>query len=276
MAEIYEMDRHELPWLIFTLCGNAYAVNSKYVSGILMPPEVTPLPEAADIYKGLVDIRGDVFPLLEVRKLFRFKTIEEECADFNSMINGAKEAHINWVNELKRYVNEKDAFLMATEPTKCAFGKWYYDYTASVSNISAAASLSKIEEPHKLFHQAADTVIKLIKEDKSGSNDARIKESLALATERYVPIILALLDETKQAYRSSYRETVVTLSNGEETLGLLLDEVLGVDKVNMVADDRSMSKIVDSRFFTGVGHNDKINKEILIVDEEMLLKKAKI
>jgi len=276
MADINEMDRHELPWLIFTLCGNAYAVNSKFVSGILMPPEVTPLPEAADIYKGLVDIRGDVFPLLEVRKLFKFKTIEEECTDFNNMINGAREAHINWVNELKRYVNEKDAFLLPTEPTKCAFGKWYNDYSAKVSNASAAVSLSKIKEPHEQFHEAADNVIKLVKNDKDGNNDLAIKESLALATERYVPIILALLDETKQVYRSSYRETVVTLSNGEDTLGLLLDEILGVDKVEMVADDRSMSKIVDSRFFTGVGHNDKINKEILIVDEEMLLKKAKI
>lgn len=275
IAPIENIETQELPWLIFTLHKNAYAVNSKYVNGILMPPEITPLPEASNIYKGLVDIRGEVFPLLEVRRLFRFQTIEEECNAFDTMLNGFKETHLGWMKELKRCVSEKDIFMMATDPQKCAFGTWYYEYI-SKNNNAGTVSLRKIEEPHRLLHETATKVISLVRDNTDNKNSSEIERLLQVATEQYVPVILSLLEEAKQFYRNSYRETVVTLSNGEETLGLIVDEVLAIDKIQKVCDDRSMHKIVDSRYFVGVGHNEKIKKEILIVDEEMLLKKAKI
>ncbi len=274
--EYENTEAQSLPWLIFTLSNNAYAVNSKYVSGILMPPEVTPLPEASDIYKGLVDIRGEVFPLLEVRKLFRFKTIEEECSEFDVKMETVKQAHINWVKELKRCAAENAVFTLTTDHTKCAFGMWYYDFVEHTKNDGALNMLRKAEEPHKLLHKSGITIMDLAKNNADGNNTEKINELMNISEMNYIPFILACIDDAKTVFRNFYRETVVTLSDGHESLGLLVDEVLAIDKVDIICDDRSMNKIVDSRYFTGVGHNEKIKKEILIIDEEMLLRKAKI
>jgi purine-binding chemotaxis protein CheW len=273
--DIEEMDAHELPWLIFTLHGNAYAINSKFVSGILVPPPVTPLPEAPDIYKGLVDIRGDVFPLLEVRKLFHFNGVEEECAEFDGVIDGFKDAHIHWVGEMKRCATENAAFLLPTDAAKCDYAVWFEEYKHKPYH-PAAAFLGKVEEPHKLLHKTAETIAKLSKEGRNRDVNELILEQLTLG-EKYTQIILGMFDEAKLALRNSFRETVVTLSDGKENLGLLVDEVLGVDKIEMVSDDRAMNKFVEISYFVGVGHNkEKTDKEILIVDEEMLLVKARI
>ncbi len=88
----------------------------------------------------------------------------------------------------------------------------------------------------------------------------------------YYPRVIAVLDEVKAVYRSTYRETVVVLSDEKQMLGLLVDEVLAVDKVEPVIGGGSMNLLSQSRFFKRVVQNDKINLEILIVDEEELLK----
>ncbi len=275
---VENIEANDLPWLIFTLNSNCYAVNSKYVNGILMPPEVTPLPEASDVYKGLIEIRGEVFPLLEMRKLFRFQSIEDESKKFEEYLNKYKQAHIDWVTELKKCVENNDRFMMEKDPLKCGFGQWYYDYInkSNKQDNSVIRTLMKIEYPHKLLHETSVTIDNLISSNKGGKNDDQIKSLLSNITDNYMPIILGLMNETVESYKGQFRETVVHLSNSDESLGLLVDEVLAIDAIEMVSDDRSMNKIVDSRYFVGVAHNAKIKKEILIIDEDLLLRKAKI
>lgn len=88
----------------------------------------------------------------------------------------------------------------------------------------------------------------------------------------YYPRVIAVLDEVKAVYRSTYRETVVVLSDEKQMLGLLVDEVLAVDKVEPVVGGASINLLAQSRFFKKVVQNEKIDMEILIVDEEELLK----
>lgn len=271
------VDIKDLPWLIFTLSSNCYAINSKFVNGILMPPETTPLPEAPDIYKGLIEIRGEVFPLLEMRKLFHFKSIEAECSGFEDYLNKFKDAHINWVNSLKNCVEKKEKFMLETDPTKCAFGKWYHEYMKThKSDNSVNRALLKIDAPHRLLHESAITIRDLMRDNSDGVKDADIIKILNTCTEDFMPLILGLMNEAIQGYKDLFREVVVHLSNGQDSIGLLVDEVLAIDSVEIISNDSSMNKIVNSHYFSGVAHNSQIKKEILIIDEELLLSKAKV
>ncbi len=257
----------DLPWLIFTLDGNAYAVNSKYVSGIEMRPgDVTPLPDAPDIYCGLVERRGEVYPLLDMRKTFHFLSIDEEIEKFKKMMEQRKQDHINWVDALERCVSSGEKFTLATDPHKCAFGIWYDKFTKE--NHSASFHIKKIEEPHRLLHESASAVIRAV-ENGDKETAARL---LKKDREDYVPKIISILDEAENAYRNTFRETVVVLSDGTQMLGLLVDEVLAVDKIEPVTGSNNMNLLLQSKFFEGTARNDKINLEILIVDEDELIK----
>lgn len=261
----------ELPWLIFTLNGNAYAVNSKYVDGIEMKSDnITPLPEAPDIYRGLVERRGEVYPLLDMRKTFHFLSIDEETSEFRRLMEQRKQDHLNWINSLERCAVSGEKFMLATDPHKCAFGMWYYKFISE--NHSAGFHIKKVEEPHRLLHEMASDVIAAAEQ---GDND-RVEKLLKRAREDYYPKIVSVLDEAEEAYRGTFRETVVVLSDGTSMLGLLVDEVLAVDKIKPVVGSANMNLLLKSRFFEGTARNDKIDIEILIVDEDELLKLSDI
>lgn len=272
MAEIYSngeklTDTFDLPWLIFTLGENAYAVNSKYINGIEMKPaKITPLPEAPDIYCGLVERRGEVYPLLNMRKTFHFPTIDEETENFVKMMEQRKNDHLYWIDRLEKCVETGERFDLATDPRLCAFGKWYDKFVAE--NRAAGLSLKKVEEPHRKLHSMAPEVIKLVE---SGQID-KAKKMIAIAREDYVPKVLKVLDEAEHAYRSTFRETVVVLSDGIQMLGLLVDRVLAVDKITAINGSSSMNLLMQSKYFESVARNDKFDMEILVVNEDELLK----
>ncbi len=260
-------ERAELPWLIFTLNEQAYAVNSKYVNGIAMKPDtVTTLPDAPDIYCGLVERMGDVYPLLNMRKTFHFPSVDDEAEEFGKMIEQRKNDHIRWIETFERCYRTKEKFTLAVDPHKCAFGKWYDQFSKSTHSITF--HIKKIEEPHKLLHETAATIINAMNRGEDKKAEALFKK----LRNEYYPRVIAVLDEVKAVYRSTYRETVVVLSDEKQMLGLLVDEVLAVDKVEPVIGGGSMNLLSQSRFFKRVVQNDKINLEILIVDEEELLK----
>ena len=73
---------------------------------------------------------------------------------FEQMIDDRKQDHINWVNELERYMVEGGSFKLARDPHQCALGKWYDHFTTD--NMSVTNLLKKIEEPHENLHKAAD------------------------------------------------------------------------------------------------------------------------
>lgn len=260
-------ERVDLPWLIFTLNEQAYAVNSKYVNGIEMRPDtITALPDAPDIYCGLMERRGEVYPLLNMRKAFHFPSVDDESETFGQMIEQRKGDHIRWIEAFERCYNTNEKFTLAVDPHKCAFGKWYDQFSKSTHSITF--HIKKIEEPHKLLHESAAMIMNAM----NRGEDKKAETLFRKLKNEYYPRVISVLDEVKAVYRSTYRETVVVLSDEKQMLGLLVDEVLAVDKVEPVVGGASINLLAQSRFFKKVVQNEKIDMEILIVDEEELLK----
>ncbi|MDE7279929.1 MAG: chemotaxis protein CheW [Oscillospiraceae bacterium] len=264
-------ERSELPWLIFTLDEKAYAVNSRFVNGIEMKPgNITPIPDSPDIYCGLVERRGEVYPLLNMRKVFYFPSVDDETEKFVNMIEQRKNDHIRWIETFERCYNTKEKFNLAVDPHKCAFGIWYDQFSKGTHSITF--HIKKIEEPHKLLHETAALIINAMNKGEEKKAEILFKK----LKNEYYPRVIAVLDEVKSVYRSTYRETVVVLADEEQKLGLLVDEVLAVDKVEPVVGGGTMNLLLQSRFFENVVRNDKIDKEILVVDEEELLKLSEV
>lgn len=266
-------DNDNLPWLIFSLCNHVYAIHSRYVTSIIVPPErITAVPDAPEIYRGLVDIRGEVYPILDMRMLFKYISLDKECEEFIETMDLREKDHIEWAEELKRCVKEDCDFTLTTNPDACKFGVWYNEYKKHATNADFA--LTKIEKPHAELHRTAELIAEARKLPDSIEKKRRIDELLNLVTEEYVPEIVAIIDEAKRRYRSFYRETMVLLSTGESTLAIVVDKVLAVDTVTFVDGKINMSKIFNSKFFMGVCHNRRVDNDILIIDEEKLIAKA--
>lgn len=67
-----EKDRPEAeyPWIVFSVDGTEYGVNSKYVLSIEILGEITPLVDAKSYSPGITKSRGEMIELIDLRALF--------------------------------------------------------------------------------------------------------------------------------------------------------------------------------------------------------------
>lgn len=64
--------------VVFELAGERYGVEIGRVQEIIRMPAITQLPRAPEFVEGVINLRGRVIPVLELRKRFGLKTGERD------------------------------------------------------------------------------------------------------------------------------------------------------------------------------------------------------
>lgn len=75
------------PFILFELAGTTYGVRSQFVQQIEMIADVAPVPNAHPAVEGVVLIRGQVIPALNLRTRFGFDRIERDLRSRVVVIN---------------------------------------------------------------------------------------------------------------------------------------------------------------------------------------------
>lgn len=70
----------EYPWLIFRLQGDNYAINSENISAInkLEHSEISGVPNSPAAICGVVNFRGNIIPLMDLRVLYHMEPGKKE------------------------------------------------------------------------------------------------------------------------------------------------------------------------------------------------------
>ena len=144
------------PYIVFKLVDTYYCVSSECISTIVQLPQYDKIPESPETVTGMFRYRNQVIQMLDLRTTFGFKSLAEECRDFEKMIDARKQDHIKWVNELETAVTAGTPFLLGRDPHQCALGRWYDSFTSENNVVNF--HLRKIDDPHKRLHMAADNI----------------------------------------------------------------------------------------------------------------------
>lgn len=75
------------PFILFELSGTTYAVRSRFVQQIDMIDDVASVPNAHPAVEGVVLVRGQVIPALNLRTRFGFEKIERDLRSRLVVIN---------------------------------------------------------------------------------------------------------------------------------------------------------------------------------------------
>jgi purine-binding chemotaxis protein CheW len=67
--------------LVFLLDGQRYAMPLRAVERIVRAAAITPLPQAPEIVLGVLDVRGVILPVLNIRRRFRLPERDVDPAD---------------------------------------------------------------------------------------------------------------------------------------------------------------------------------------------------
>lgn len=77
-------DTQKDKYLLFHLMKEFYAIEIKYVIEIIGIQKITEIPEAPNFVKGIINLRGKVIPVIDVR--LRFKFLEKAYEDRTCII----------------------------------------------------------------------------------------------------------------------------------------------------------------------------------------------
>lgn len=254
------------PDVLVTICGGKYSLSSRHVVSIMPLPNYKEMPCAPKHMLGVINFREEAVPVLDMRSIFHLMTRKEEYEAFTQMLNLRREDHIHWVKELENSMLSNKPFSLATDPHKCAFGQWYYSFKSDSQIINY--HMNKIEEPHRKLHEAALEMGRCRNNDKQELKEACCKNVLNEVEGKYMPVILRLLEEAKEIFKSAYAEMVLILDNGIRKVGIVVDEVLSVE---LLGESQQHMMCRQSEYIAGVKEKRETGEMIFELDDEKLL-----
>jgi len=213
-----------MPWMIVRLKGQSFALPTQEVRELVMKPQITMVPDAPEYVRGVMNLRGRVVTVVDLRKRLGMTPASEEVESFCALMAQRRQDHVNWLTELEASVRERREFKLATDSHKCAFGRWYDTYKPD--NVWIGALLGRFAEPHRRVHSTAGEVLAFeSREDWEGALGLiEHTRSGELAT------MIGLFANLQDLIRESRQEIAVVLETGNRLFAVLVDEAVAVEK----------------------------------------------
>jgi purine-binding chemotaxis protein CheW len=92
-------------YILFTLDDQSFAIDLSNVDRVIRAIEVTPLPVAPEIVLGVINIHGDVIPVVNIRKRLNFRQKDMEVGDQLIIGHTDKRSLALWVDEVQDIVD---------------------------------------------------------------------------------------------------------------------------------------------------------------------------
>lgn len=214
------------PWVIARVGECLIGVESGWASEMIVLPNVAAVPLSPSWVRGVATRRGSAFTVLDLRLLLGLRTLAAENAALLAVLAEREQDHRRWLAELEASVAESRAFTLATDPTKCAFGRWYAAYRAP--NDVLARHLKSFDQPHRAVHAVALQVEALLQRGQREEATALVERTRGNQLAR----LLALFHGTATVLDESTRETVIIHDDGGDAVGLTVDRIEAVARLD--------------------------------------------
>lgn len=263
-STLQALDKQE-SWVVVATGDTLYAVPSLLVQTMVIMPTIASVPKTPEHIRGVINLRGQVLPLVDLRKRCGKESLTEHVESLCKLLEQREEDHRNWLAELEKSVNERRDFKLATDPHKCAFGKWYDQF--HTEDLVLAGILKTFDEPHKAIHALAHQV-----EDAKRRMDFEGAVALIEQTRKTVLAqLLSAFAASRNYMRSTTREIALVLDGAGDARGPF---ALAVDKVEATESlpPESITPLPqvmasgDTRFIVGVAERRKDKRMVLLLD----------
>jgi purine-binding chemotaxis protein CheW len=102
-------------YVVFVLDGQRYALHLSAVERIIRAVEVTPLPKAAEIVLGIINMQGRIIPVVNIRRRFRLPEREIDLSDQLIIANTIKRSVALVVDEVRGVIEQAQEEVVPAE-----------------------------------------------------------------------------------------------------------------------------------------------------------------
>lgn len=256
----------EMPWVLVRAGQGLYALSTRHVHEMVSTPPVSSVPHSGAAVRGLINLRGEVMPLVDLRVRFGLESQADATVELGKMLAAREQDHRRWVDELIACVQEKRPFTLTTDPHACAFGRWYDTFTTD--NLLLDTLLKRFDTPHKRIHAIGQAVVNAMAR-------GRCEECAALVNDGKTVLegLVHLFEQTQAELRTSRREIAVVLKGAGPTCAVAVDAIESVERLPGGTMSPLQHGLVDARaaFVEGVAHRGRDGDLVLTLHADRLL-----
>ena len=253
-------------WVIIDSGGSLCGIPAYAVETMVIMPRVSAVPQAPGHIRGIINIRGRVLPVVDLRVRLGRESLARHIEELCELLATRRGDHENWIAELQRSVAERRAFELTTDPHQCAFGKWYDGF--HTDDLVLTGLLKGFDRPHKAIHAVARRVEELVAKEEFSAADAVIQETRSTVLQELVSVF----ESVTAHLRNSNREIAVIVEAGGRPFALAVDSVEGVEWLS--GDDVSAMPDVMSdeamELVRGVVKRKKDRSMVLLLNTDVL------
>ncbi|MCB2187980.1 MAG: chemotaxis protein CheW [Deltaproteobacteria bacterium] len=261
-SQAWDLALQENQFVIARVAGEAFGVAVREVKEMLVLPEVTEVPLAPPHVRGVIDLRGRVIPLLDLRLRLKKGSAVTERDELLALLSKMEQDHAHWLQELEACLLQDRQFALATDPTQCAFGRWYADF--ATANPHLRELLLQFDRPHRRIHAIAREALDLAVQ---GERQAAL--DLVEATRRLVlKRLMDLFAQARHVVVINHREIAMVLERGSRSAAVVVDEVESVEDL----EEGSLAEL-DNSFGAGwdklqraIGRRRENREMVLVLD----------
>ena len=224
-AQAQPGEQEELPYVIMELAECKYGLSSGHVREMLVLPEITPMQKVSEYIRGVINLRGKVVPVVDLRVRLGLPPFATESAGLIDMLKEREQEHVKWVDELEASVKEDREFKGEKDPTRCAFGQWYQQFTSN--NQLLSMQLKKFDAPHRTIHNLAHHVAEL----RAANDHEQAAEVVKNARDRELAELQHLFETTYRLVEESSREIALVLEQAGRLFAISVDAVATVERI---------------------------------------------
>jgi chemotaxis signal transduction protein len=258
-------DSREGSYILVKVGGRLFGFQTAAIAEMVSLTEIHQVPDVPPHVRGVINLRGRVIPVLDLRMRLGMPSAAEDLNRLIAIFEAREEDHRKWVTELEAVISEGREFKLATDPHKCAFGRWYD--AIKTDDVVLSTQLAKIDEPHQRIHRRGAEALAL---RAKGDTDGARRVAADIRT-RELAGTLALFEDTKRALRESQREIIVVLRTALP-MAAAVDAIESVEP--LVDADISGSLTVlqqdDSACLTSIRKRARDGQLVLLLDTERL------
>ncbi len=257
----------EMPWAIVELKDQRFAIATQDMREMVIMPEAARVPDAPAYVRGVINLRGRVLPVVDLRKRMGFASALEETENFCTLMQQREQDHRNWLNELELSVRQRRPFTLATDPHQCKFGQWYDAYHAE--NPWVAALLKKFDAPHQQIHGFA----RMVEELKAKHEHDQADHLISQARSGVLSKLIRLFTELRDLVRQTERETAVVLSGQGRMFAISVDLALSVEKFSpeSIEEVSPLVSLDHNSVVRRLARRAKDNEVVLLIETDSLM-----
>jgi chemotaxis signal transduction protein len=207
-------------WVVVQLQGQDYGIPVQWLREIIRLPTVSAVPNAPFWMRGMACHRERVLPVLDLRRMLGWSSLVDDNAALCRLMDQRRQDHVNWLRELDASLTDNREFHLATDPRKCAFGRWYDAYQPD--NEWVAALLKRFDAPHRRIHEVAVTVHQLRQQGRLAEAHSHVADARTAILGK----LLALFDQFAPLVEERTREIVLVVETDTTRVGFVADKVL--------------------------------------------------